>query len=55
MNQYVKSFLYGISLGTVIIAILGAVFEFRELWATVLFLVGAVLLAWVTYKSGTNK
>ena len=54
MNQYLKLFLYGICLGTVVIAVLGAVYQFRELWATVLFLVGAVLLAIVTYRSGTN-
>jgi hypothetical protein len=49
--KYLRSLLYGISLGTVIIASLGAIFEVRELWITTLYFFGAFALAWVTYKS----
>jgi hypothetical protein len=55
MNQYLKGFLFGLSLGTIAITIFGAVFQVREPWVTLLLLTSSSLLALATYKSGDKK
>ena len=55
MNEYLKSFLYGIALGTAVITFFGAVAEVRELWVSLLYFLGAAILSWVTYKVDKRK
>ena len=55
MNEYVKGFLYGISLGTVAMSIFGAAFQVRELWVSLFFLAGGAAIAWFTYNYKDEK
>jgi hypothetical protein len=52
---YVKSLLYGFSLGTVISAFLGYVYKIRDLQFTVTLLVGAFILTGITFVLGRFK
>ena len=50
--SYVKSFLYGISLGTLLIALLGIVLKVREIEYTVSLLVASFIIAGITFFLG---